>query len=141
VKDPERFTFNRDAVAIPSARQTTYSDKRANPKGKVPDDVWFLRPQEAEPFGFFDPAGDAWHVRREAGTFKGRVGHVCQMPDAVLERIVRATSNARDLVLDPLCGPGTTLVAAKKLGRRYLGIELCEGTADRARGRLAEAAA
>jgi site-specific DNA-methyltransferase (adenine-specific) len=140
-KDPRRFTFNRDAVAIPSARQLVYGDKRARPGGKVPDDVWFLRPQDSEPEGFFNPAGDVWHVRREAGTFRGRVGHVCQMPDEVLERIVRATSNPGDLVLDPLCGPGTTLLAAKRLGRRFLGIELCEATADMARRRLAVAAA
>jgi site-specific DNA-methyltransferase (adenine-specific) len=136
VKDTKRFTLNRDAVAVPSARQLAYNDKRARPGGKVPDDVWFVRPQQAEPEGFFDPAGDVWHVRREAGTFKGRVGHVCQMPLPVLERIISATSNPGDLVLDPVCGPGTTLVAAQKLGRKFLGIELCDTTAELARRRL-----
>ena len=41
------FTFNADAVRVASARQTTYADARANPKGKLPDDTWYLRPQEA----------------------------------------------------------------------------------------------
>src|SRR3954469_1756213 len=41
------FTFNADAVRVASARQTTYADARANPKGKLPDDTWFLRPQDA----------------------------------------------------------------------------------------------
>ncbi|MEM7681756.1 MAG: site-specific DNA-methyltransferase, partial [Planctomycetota bacterium] len=40
------YTFNRQAIAVPSARQTTYADARANPAGKMPDDLWLLRPQE-----------------------------------------------------------------------------------------------
>jgi site-specific DNA-methyltransferase (adenine-specific) len=136
-RDPERFTFHRQAVCVPSARQTVYNDRRARPSGKVPDDVWFLRPQQAEPEGFFDPTGDVWHVRREASTFKGRQPHSCQTPDAVVERIVRACSNPGDLVLDPMAGTGSALVAAARLGRRYLGIEKCEATADLARQRLA----
>jgi site-specific DNA-methyltransferase (adenine-specific) len=137
VKDPGQFTFNRDAVWVPSARQAVYGDKRAKAGGKTPDDVWVTWPPAAEALGFFDPVGDAWHVRREAGTFKGRVDHPCQMPDAVLERIVLLCSNPGDLVLDPMCGPGSTLAAASRLGRRYLGIELCAATAALARDRLA----
>jgi DNA modification methylase len=134
---PKRFTFNVDAIRIPSARQTTHKDKRANPNGKVPDDVWFHRPQEAEAEGFFDPAGDVWHVPRVPGTAKGRKDHCCQTADLVCERIIRACSNPGDLVLDPMCGTGTAPVAAKLWGRRWLGIEKCEATAERARRRLA----
>lgn len=39
VRDPERFTFNADAVKVPSARQWKYNDKRAKAGGKVPDDI------------------------------------------------------------------------------------------------------
>jgi site-specific DNA-methyltransferase (adenine-specific) len=136
VVNPGQFTFNAAAVRVPSARQLVYGDRRANAGGKVPDDVWFVRPQHAEAEGFFDPAGDVWHVRREAGTFRDRVDHPCQMPVAVLDRIIRATTNPGDLVVDPFAGTGTTLVAARQLGRRYLGIELCEATAELARQRL-----
>ncbi|HKB37337.1 MAG TPA: DNA methyltransferase [Gemmataceae bacterium] len=139
VRDPRRFTFNADAVRVMSARQTDYNDKRANPKGKVPDDVWVLRPQEAEEMGLFDPTFDCWHVPRVNGTFKERVDHPCQMPQAVLERIILACTNPGDLVLDPMCGPGTTLVAARRLGRRSIGVELCPATAALARERLARA--
>jgi site-specific DNA-methyltransferase (adenine-specific) len=118
VMDPRHFTFNGPDVRVRSTRQLI-GDRRAKPGGKVPDDMWFLRPQEAEAEGFFDAAGDVWHVRRENGTFKGRVGHVCQMPLPILERIIRATTNPGDLVLDPFAGTGTTLVAARQLGRRY----------------------
>ena len=46
VKDPENFKFNLDPIMVPSARQLIYADLRANPKGRLPDDTWILRPQE-----------------------------------------------------------------------------------------------
>jgi site-specific DNA-methyltransferase (adenine-specific) len=134
VADPNRFTFNADAIRVPSARQTTYADRRANPKGKLPDDTWVLRPQEDE--RFFEPETDTWYLPRVCGTFKERTGHPCQMPEAVLERIIRVSSNPGDLVLDPFAGSGTTLAAARKLGRSYLGIELSADYAERIRERL-----
>jgi site-specific DNA-methyltransferase (adenine-specific) len=135
VADPRHFTFNADAVRIPSARQTTYADRRANPAGKMPDDTWVLRPQEEE--RCFLPGMDTWYVARVCGTFKERTGHPCQMPEAVLERIILVSSNRGDLVLDPFAGSGTTLATAHKLGRRYLGIELSEEYAEGIRQRLA----
>lgn len=135
VMDPKRFTFNADAVRVPSARQTTYADRRANPAGKLPDDTWVLRPQE-DP-RCFPPESDTWYVARVCGTFKERTHHPCQMPEAVLERIIAVSSNPGDLVLDPFAGSGTTLAVAKRLGRRYLGIELSPEYAERVRERLA----
>ncbi len=58
VADPKAFTFNADTVRVPSARQTTYADRRANPLGTLPDDTWVLRPQEDG--SFFGPEEDAW---------------------------------------------------------------------------------
>ncbi len=136
VVDPTRYTFNADAIRVPSARQTTYADRRANPRGKLPDDTWVLRPQE-DP-RCFSPAGDTWYVPRVCGTFKERTDHPCQMPEAVLERIIRVSSNQGDLVLDPFAGSGTTLAVAKRLGRNYLGIELSAEYADAIRRRLEE---
>ena len=134
VADPKHFTFNAAAVRVPSARQTTYADRRANPTGKLPDDTWVLRPQEDE--RCFPPDSDTWYVARVCGTFKERTGHPCQMPEAVLERIVRASSDPGDVVLDPFAGSGTTLAVAKRLGRRYLGVELSAEYAARVRLRL-----
>jgi site-specific DNA-methyltransferase (adenine-specific) len=138
VVNPRRFTFNADAVRVPSARQTTYADRRANPAGKLPDDTWVLRPQEED--RCFRPDSDTWYVARVCGTFKERTGHPCQMPEALLERIVRVSSNPGDLVLDPFAGSGTTLVASKRLGRRFLGIELSRQYADAVRQRLSDIA-
>jgi site-specific DNA-methyltransferase (adenine-specific) len=134
VADPKSFTFNADAVRVPSARQTTYADRRANPSGKLPDDTWVLRPQEDE--RFFQGEDDTWYVSRVCGTFKERVRHPCQMPEALLERIVCVSSNPGDLVLDPFAGSGTTLAVARRLRRRYLGIELSSEYAEQIRRRL-----
>ncbi len=116
-KHQRKFTFNDDAVRVPSARQTTYKDKRANPKGKVPDDVWSFS--------------------RLCGTFNERVGwHPCQMPVKLLERIIAVSSNSGDLVLDPFSGSGTTCLAAERLKRKYLGIDLSDQYAQKARERI-----
>jgi len=58
------------------------------------------------------------------------------MPEAVLERIIRVATNPGDVVLDPFAGSGTTLAVAKKLDRRFVGIELSEQYADGIRQRL-----
>jgi DNA modification methylase len=134
VVDPKSFTFNPDGVRVPSARMTTYADRRANPVGKLPDDTWVLRPQETDEH--FAPDSDTWAVSRVCGTFRERTGHPCQMPEAVLERIVRVGSDEGDLVLDPFAGSGTTLAVAKRLKRRFLGMELSEGYAENVRERL-----
>jgi site-specific DNA-methyltransferase (adenine-specific) len=134
------FTFNPDAVRVASARQTTYADVRANPKGKLPDVTWFLRPQEAAPHGYFEADSDTWNVSRVCGTFNEREGfHGCQMPLGVLERIIKASSNANDIVLDPFNGSGTTVVAAALLDRQYVGLEQSEKYVDFARKRLEHA--
>ncbi|WP_435018156.1 DNA-methyltransferase [Tundrisphaera sp. TA3] len=135
VKDPEQFTFNVDEIRVPSARQLIYADARANPAGRLPDDTWILRPQDVP--GGFSPEDDTWYVPRVCGTFKERAGwHGCQMPEQLLGRIIRASSNPGDLVLDPFAGSGTTLAVAKKLGRRHVGFELSGDYATRVQARL-----
>ena len=138
-KDAKEFTFNSDAVRVASARQTTYADARANPKGKLPDDVWFLRPQETNS-PMFDEGSDTWYVSRVCGTFKEREGwHGCQMPIAVLDRIIKSSSNPGDIVVDPFNGSGTTVVSAALLGRKYIGIDQSEEYVGYARKRLEHA--
>lgn len=122
-KDPKQFTFNFKAVAVPSARQLVYNDKRSNPAGRTPDDTWILRPQDC--VDGFTPEEDTWYFPRVAGTFKERAGfHSCQMPEQLLGRIIRGCSHEEEVVLDPFSGSATTLTVAKKLGRNYLGFEL-----------------
>jgi DNA modification methylase len=140
-KGMTNITFNADAVRVASARQTTYADVRANPKGKLPDDVWYLRPQETTS-PYFDATSDTWNVPRLCGTFKEREGwHGCQMPMGVLNRIILASSNAGDVVLDPFNGSGTTVVAAALLDRKYVGIDQSAEYVAYARQRLEHALA
>ncbi len=135
VKDANRFTFNADAIRVPSARQLVYADARADGRGRVPDDTWILRPQDL-PDGFTEEE-DTWYFPRVCGTFKERAGwHGCQMPEQLLGRIIRACSNPGEIVLDPFAGSGTTLAVAKKLGRRWLGCELSPDYAARVETRL-----
>jgi DNA modification methylase len=55
---------------------------------------------------------------------KERLGYPTQKPELLLERIVNTSSNAMDIVLDPFCGCGTSIVVANKLGRRWIGIDV-----------------
>ncbi|QGJ71726.1 Adenine-specific methyltransferase [Planctomycetales bacterium 10988] len=136
-KDPQHFTFNEDdpELRVPSARQLIYNDRRANPKGRLPDNTWILRPQElAEGF---EANEDTWYFPRVAGTFKERAGfHGCQMPEQLLGRILLACSQEGEKVLDPFSGSGTTLAVAKKLKRLYLGFELSETYTEHIKQRL-----
>ncbi len=57
---------------------------------------------------------------------KERLGYPTQKPVALLERIIKASSNKGDLILDPFCGCGTALVASQRLGRKWIGIDLSQ---------------
>ena len=99
-----QFTFNADAVRVASARQVKYRDKRASPSGKI--------------------MGDVWEIPRVCGTFKQRVkGVPTQLPETLVERIIRVSSNPGDIVLDPFVGSGTTVAVASRLARMATGIE------------------
>lgn len=138
VKNAKKFTFNTEAIAVPSARQLVYADRRANPKGRTPDDTWILRPQDCAEG--FTPEEDTWYFPRVNGTFKERAGfHGCQMPEQLLGRIIRSCSNPGEVVLDPFSGSSTTLVVAKKLDRRFFGFELSKDYAAKGTERIAQA--
>ncbi len=120
VKDKDNFTFNDRAVRVPSDRQLVYNDKRSNPEGKMPDDVWDT-------------------FSRVCGTFKERQGwHPCQMPEILLARIIAASSKAGDVVLDPFSGSGTTAASAYQYGRKYIGIDMSNDYCEKTRERLEE---
>lgn len=105
VKNIKNFVFNDEDIRIPSARQMVYNDKRADSRGRIPDDVW--------------------RYPRICGTFKERVGwHTCQMPLKLMARIIKASTNPGDLVMDPFSGSASTLVVAAVLGRNYIGFDI-----------------
>jgi site-specific DNA-methyltransferase (adenine-specific) len=69
-------------------------------------------------------AKDWWEIPSVGSADKQRLGYPTQKPLALLERIIKASSNKGNTVLDPFCGCGTTIDAAQKLGRRWLGIDV-----------------
>jgi DNA modification methylase len=103
----DRPTFNADAVREPYSPDINVPASKAHyyhPDGKVADDVWRI-PILSQ------------NDRRE------RTGYPTQKPEALLERIIRASSNPGDVVADFFCGSGTALVAAGRLGRCWIGCD------------------
>jgi site-specific DNA-methyltransferase (adenine-specific) len=113
------YTFNLDAVREEYAEATKerfayyignkrkgkdFGTQALHPLGKQPDDWWQIQPI--------------------APSAKERTGYPTQKPLALLHRIVKASSNPGDIVLDPFCGCATTCVAAQQLGRKWIGIDI-----------------
>lgn len=117
VKNPRRFVFNADAVSRPSDRQSKYADSRANPHGKLWDNVWCI-PRLVE------------NSRERLPDFP------TQLPLALVRPIVLCASQPGDLVIDPFSGSGTTGIAAIQSGRRFVGLEKNKRFAELARQRL-----
>jgi hypothetical protein len=88
----------------------------------------FPRKRDDEPFiphARMVQVGDVWtDIDRLNQTAKERLGYPTQKPLALLERIILASSKANDIVLDAFCGCGTALVAAQKLNRQWVGIDI-----------------
>ncbi len=79
---------------------------------------------------------DVWEIPAVINVSKERTGYPTQKPVALLERIVNASSNEGDLILDPFCGCATTCVAAERLGRKWVGIDVASQAANLVRKRL-----
>ena len=123
------WRFNADSVRIPilPASKERYKTARtlggrqyvggqSASHGKIPESVWQM------------PA-----VKRNA---RESTGYPTQKPLKLLGRIIQASSNEGDVVLDPFCGCATTCVAAQHLHRRWIGIDISETTGDLIRDRL-----
>ena len=80
---------------------------------------------------------DWWPDIRPLSVSKERTGWATQKPLALLERIIKASSNEGDIVFDPFCGCGTALVAAENLGRRWVGADDDANAVDVIRNRIA----
>ena len=91
--------------------------------GQAAPDIWAFQPYtEGTIFG--REQGIDADVRWLSPKDQERLGYPTQKPEALLERIIQASSNEGDVVLDPFCGCGTAVAAAEKLGRRWIGIDI-----------------
>lgn len=84
------------------------------------------------------PLGDVWDIPFLNPKAKERTGYPTQKPLILLEKIIKLTTDKNDVVLDPFCGSGTTLVASKILERKYIGIDISEDAINLTKIRLNE---
>jgi DNA modification methylase len=124
-KHPTNFTFNYDEVGQLDAR---YYCLRSS----------CIRKRKAEGVDDKMPLTDIWWDIHRIKHRRDRDSHPCQLPDALMERIIRLSTNEGDVVLDALCGAGTTPVAVVKLGRRYVAIDVDEKYVRITRQKIAE---
>ena len=85
------------------------------------------------------PLRDVWDISIIAGSSKERVGYPTQKPLDLLRRIIEASSNPGDVILDPFCGCATACVAAENLERKWVGIDISPKAVDLVQERLREA--
>ena len=106
--DRVRQPYKKSSVSRAKYKDTSHYRKegwrKLNPKGVVPDTIWKF--------------GLAGHSSKE------RTGYPTQKPLALYARMIKASSNQGDVVLDPFAGSGTTLDAAESLGRKWIGIDI-----------------
>lgn len=86
-------------------------------------------------------AKDWWEIPAIGSATKERLGYPTQKPELLLERIIKASSNKGDIILDAFCGCGTTLAVAQKLGRRWIGIDISPSAIALIKNRLAKSGA
>lgn len=122
VKSENDYTFNLDDVRDPNIKypnQKKNGKIKVNLNGKNPTDVWQI------------PKVTSGQNRSS----KERMPHPAQFPQAVIERIIKASSNLDEAIFDPFLGSGTTALVALSLGRKTLGFEInaqyCQVAADR----------
>jgi len=84
------------------------------------------------------PVGDVWDIPLLNPKAKERVGYPTQKPILLLERVITLVTSRGNLVLDPFCGSGTTLIAAELLERNSLGIDVAAQAVELASRRLAD---
>lgn len=110
----KKFTFNLDDVKVPQK----YYRERNNMRGANPGDVWEFS-----------------HIHY---CNKNRKNHPTQKPEGIIERMILASSNENEVILDPFAGSGTTLRVAQILNRKAIGIELNPEYCDNIKERLKE---
>lgn len=82
------------------------------------------------------PLSDVWEIPYLNPKAKERVGYPTQKPIILLEQIIKLVTDENDVVIDPFMGSGTTLVAAERLKRKYIGIDISKEAVDLAENRL-----
>jgi site-specific DNA-methyltransferase (adenine-specific) len=126
----KNFTFNIDAVKLKRKVVAPYRDEKGTPKD------W--EKHEHGNFRITHPSNVWTDITIPFWSMAENTDHPTQKPEKLLAKIILASSKEGDLVFDPFLGSGTTAVVAKKLGRRYCGVEVDEYYCCLTEKRLAE---
>ena len=113
VKDPKNYTFNADDILV---------EAKTGAKRKLID----YRKNPPQVYNSEKVPGNVWEFPRVRYRMDEYENHPTQKPIALLERVIKASSNEGDLVMDPFSGTFTTSFVAKQLGRKSIGIDLQE---------------
>ena len=113
VKDKKKYTFNSDNILV---------EAKTGSKRKLID----YRKKPPQPYNTKKVPGNVWYFPRVRYRMAEYENHPTQKPIALLERIIKASTNEGDVVLDPFSGTFTTSFVAKKLNRKSIGIEINE---------------
>ena len=113
VKNKNNYTFNSDDILV---------EAKTGAKRKLID----YRKDPPQPYKTEKVPGNVWNFARVRYRMEEYENHPTQKPISLLERIIKASSNEEDVVLDPFCGTFTTCFVAQQLKRRFIGIEIQE---------------
>lgn len=121
----DKFTFNKEYVPYPE-NYVRRDGQKPTGKGVPIEDTWNCH------------SGDVLNSIMIMSFSQEKVGYPTQKPEALLERIIKASSNEGDLILDPFCGCGTTVAVAERLHRKWIGIDITYLAVDVIAKRLAD---
>jgi len=124
----EKFTFNVDAVKLKRMVRAPYKTSEGEPKD------W--RSENGKNFRITHPSNLWTDISIPFWSMPENTDHPTQKPEKLLAKLILASTNENDLVFDPFLGSGTTAVTAKKLNRRFCGVEVDETFAALAMKRL-----
>lgn len=113
VKNKSNYTFNADDILV---------EAKTGSKRKLID----YRKNPPQPYKNEKVPGNVWDFARVRYRMEEYEDHPTQKPISLLERIIKASSNVGDVILDPFCGTFTTCYVAQQLHRRFIGIEIQE---------------
>ncbi len=119
----KHWSRKHDVIFFYAKTNTYYFEAQ---KERIYYDKPFFSPQQDEEGRWYSDVymRDVWEIPAVINVSKERLGYPTQKPIALLERILAASSKPGDVVLDPFCGCGTSIHAAQKLGRAWIGIDV-----------------
>lgn len=123
VKNQDNYLFNLDSIRDKNVKypnQKKNGKLRCNPLGKNPSDVWQIQKVTSG----------------KDRSSKERTEHPAQFPEALIDRIILASSNKKEVILDPFLGSGTTAISALKNERKIIGFEISKNYCEIAKQRI-----